>query len=62
MLLKLEPDIEVVGMAEDGDEVIEIVAREKPDLVLMDLKMPVLNGVEATRQIRKNIRTLKSLY
>jgi DNA-binding NarL/FixJ family response regulator len=61
MLLKLEPDIEVVGMAEDGDEVVEIVAQKKPDLVLMDLKMPVLNGVEATRQIRKKYPDIKVL-
>lgn len=52
MLLKLEPDIEVVGTAEDGARAIEMVAKEGPDLVLMDLKMPIMNGVEATRQIR----------
>jgi DNA-binding NarL/FixJ family response regulator len=52
MLLKLEPDIEVVGVAEDGAEAVDMVAKKKPDLVLMDLKMPVMNGVEATRQIR----------
>ncbi len=52
MLLKLESDINVVGTAEDGAAAVEMVAKEKPDLVLMDLKMPVMNGVEATRQIR----------
>jgi len=51
MLLKLEPDIEIAGSAEDGAEAIEIVADKKPDLILMDLKMPIMNGVEATRQI-----------
>jgi DNA-binding NarL/FixJ family response regulator len=51
MLLKLEPDIDIVGTAEDGAEAVEMVAAKRPDLVLMDLKMPIMNGVEATRQI-----------
>jgi DNA-binding NarL/FixJ family response regulator len=52
MLLKLESDIQVVGTAEHGTAAIEMVEKEKPDLVLMDLKMPITNGVEATRQIK----------
>ncbi len=51
LLLKLEKDIEVVGVAQDGAEALELVKNESPDLVLMDLKMPGVNGVEATRQI-----------
>ena len=51
LLLKLERDIEVVGLAQDGVEAVDLAARLKPDLVLMDLKMPGLNGVEATRRI-----------
>jgi NarL family two-component system response regulator LiaR len=61
MLLKLEPDIEVVGTAEDGAAAVEMVAKEKPDLVLMDLKMPIMNGVEATRQIRAKYPGVKIL-
>lgn len=61
MLLKLEPDIQVVGTAEDGATAVEMVEKEKPDLVLMDLKMPVLNGVEATRQIRAKHPEVKIL-
>ncbi len=61
MLLKLEPDIEVVGSAEDGAVAVEIVEKERPDLVLMDLKMPVMNGVEATRQIRMKYPGVKVL-
>jgi len=51
LLLKLEKDIEIVGLAQDGAEALELVARISPDLVLMDLKMPGMNGVEATRRI-----------
>jgi DNA-binding NarL/FixJ family response regulator len=52
MLLKLESDIQIVGTADDGSVALEMVSKEKPHLVLMDLKMPIMNGVEATRQIR----------
>jgi DNA-binding NarL/FixJ family response regulator len=51
LLLKLEKDIEVVGLAQDGMEAVELAAKHVPDLVLMDLKMPGMNGVEATRRI-----------
>ncbi len=61
MLLKLEPDIEVVGVAEDGAAAVEMVAKKAPDLVLMDLKMPIMNGVEATRQIRTKYLDVKVL-
>ena len=61
MLLKLEPDIQVVGTAEDGSAAVELVAKEAADLVLMDLKMPVVNGIEATRQIRSRNPEVKIL-
>jgi DNA-binding NarL/FixJ family response regulator len=46
------PGVEVVGSAADGEQVLALVAREKPDVVLMDLRMPRLDGVAATRRIR----------
>jgi DNA-binding NarL/FixJ family response regulator len=61
MLLTLEKDIEVVGQAQDGAQAVELVAECQPDLVLMDLKMPGMNGIEATRQIRTRYPDVKVL-
>ena len=51
-LLELEPDIDVVGEAADGGEAIALAGRLRPDVVLMDVRMPGLQGVEATRTLR----------
>jgi len=51
-LLKLLPGIDVVAAASDGAEAVELVAEHNPDVLLVDLRMPNLDGVEATRQVR----------
>lgn len=51
LILSTEPDIEVVGQATDGRQAIDAVARHRPDVVLMDVQMPVLDGIEATRVV-----------
>jgi DNA-binding NarL/FixJ family response regulator len=50
-LLEKEADIKVVGEAEDGQKAIELVRQLLPDIIIMDITMPNLNGVDATRQI-----------
>ena len=51
MLADSQPDIDVVGEAGDGREALDVVARTKPDVVLMDIRMPVMDGLTATAEI-----------
>ncbi|BCY19544.1 DNA-binding response regulator (plasmid) [Leptolinea sp. HRD-7] len=54
-LLELEDDLEVVGEAENGRAALELAASLRPDVVLMDVRMPVMDGVEATRQLAASL-------
>jgi NarL family two-component system response regulator LiaR len=53
MFLKLDPDFEIVGEAEDGAQAVELARQFQPDVILMDLLMPVMDGIEATAAIRR---------
>ncbi|NJD59911.1 MAG: DNA-binding response regulator [Anaerolineales bacterium] len=53
IILEVQPDICVVGEAQDGREAVKLTSQLHPDVVLMDIAMPLLNGLEATRQIRQ---------
>lgn len=61
LLLNLEKDFQVVGAAQDGVEALELAERLQPDIVLMDLKMPMMNGIEATRALRSKFPEIKIL-
>jgi DNA-binding NarL/FixJ family response regulator len=60
-LLKHESDIEVVGEAETGRQAVQLTRKLRPEVVVMDIAMPLLNGLEATRQIRKDFPEMKVL-
>lgn len=60
-LLSAEPDLEVVAEAENGRQAVDLAGRFHPQVVIMDIAMPVLNGLEATRQITRSLPSTKVL-
>lgn len=59
LLLGIEPDFQVVGTASNGQEAFEICRKEKPDVVLMDIRMPVMDGVLGTKLIKSHFKDVK---
>lgn len=60
-ILSTVPEVQVVGVAQHGGQALDLIATTRPDLVLMDLKMPVMNGVQATRAIREKYPQVRVL-
>ena len=58
MIVQSQPDMQVAGEAADGQEAIDLVVRERPDVVLMDVRMPRVDGIQATRQVANATRVV----
>jgi DNA-binding NarL/FixJ family response regulator len=61
MMLSLLPGLEVVGTAADGEEALNLAAELRPDVVLMDLRMPRCDGIEAIRRLRERLPAIKAI-
>ena len=61
MMLNAQPDMEVIGEAHDGRQALHEALRLHPDVILMDITMPDMNGIEATRQVKKQLPDVKVL-
>lgn len=59
IVLGIKEDIEVIGTAANGKEVLELVKREKPDVILMDVRMPEMDGVQCTKMIKSQYPNIK---
>jgi DNA-binding NarL/FixJ family response regulator len=60
-ILRYEPDMEVVGDAADGEEAVQLIVERRPDVVLLDLRLPKLSGIEVMRQVRPQIPQVRFL-
>jgi DNA-binding NarL/FixJ family response regulator len=61
MILNADPEIKVIASAYDGEEALQRIAQNRPDVVLMDLKMPGMNGIQATHEIHQRYPNIKVL-
>src|SRR5882724_5997495 len=61
MMLNAQPDMEVIGEAQDGRQALHEAQRLQPDVILMDITMPDMNGIEATKQIKRAQPEIKVL-
>ena len=61
VILRAVRDFQVVGVARDGAQAVEFTGQLLPDLVLMDLRMPIMNGIQATRKLREQFPQVKVL-
>jgi DNA-binding NarL/FixJ family response regulator len=61
-LMLTQPDIQVIGEAADGERAIQFITKEKPDVVIMDAYMPGMNGLEATRIIKKKWQEIRVIF
>jgi len=59
LLLKNQQELELVGEAENGKELLEVIARHQPDVVITDIKMPVMDGIEVCKSIKKKFPDMK---
>jgi len=58
----LEPEFELLGIVEDGRALVEAAEKLRPDVIIADISMPLLNGIEAVRQIRQNNKDVKVIF
>jgi DNA-binding NarL/FixJ family response regulator len=58
----IEPEFELVGIVEDGRALVDTAEKLRPDLIIVDISMPLLNGIEAVRQIKKTNRNIKVVF
>lgn len=60
-LLELEQDLEVVGEASNGEEALQLIEKKKPDILLLDINMPIMNGIELLKKLKKDKIKIKVL-
>ena len=61
LLLEAEDNITIVGTANNGEELLDIVEKKQPDVVLTDIRMPIMDGIEATKKIKQDYSNIKIL-